>query len=81
MSPNRKRLLGSQVLIIKIVSKIILKQYKVSLCIERKRDSGRKKGFADQNKACQIIRTFLKHPNMSVSGLKWLKKLDFGKTH
>ena len=35
------------------------------MSIERKRGSGRKNGFADQNKARKIIRIFLKHRNMS----------------
>ena len=69
------RLLGSQVLTKKTVSKVILKQYKESLSIERKRGSGRKKGFADQNKASKIIRIFLKHPNMS--GRKVAQKVGF----
>ena len=35
------------------------------MSIERKCGSGRKKGFADQNKARKIIRIFRKHPKMS----------------
>ena len=42
-----------------------LKQYKEPLSIERKRESGRKKGFTYQNKASKVIRIFLKDPNMS----------------
>ena len=59
----------------KTVSKIILKQYNQSLSIKRKRGSGRKKGFTDQNKASKIIRIFLKHSNMP--GRKVAQKLGF----
>ena len=52
-----------------------MKQYKESFSIERKRGSGRKKGFAHQNKASKIIRIFLKHPNMS--GRKVAEKVGF----
>ena len=61
----KKRLLGSLVITSYTVSKVILKQYKQSLRIERKPGSGRKKRFANQNKASKIIRILLKHPNMS----------------
>ena len=40
----------------KTVSKVILKQDKEFLSIKRKRRSGRKEGFTDQNKASKIIR-------------------------
>ena len=63
----------------KPVSKVILKQYKESLNIERKRRNGRKKGFADQNKSSKIIRIFLKL--ITCMEEKWLKNMDFVKTH
>ena len=70
----KKRLLGSHVLTKKTVSNVILKQYKESLIIERKLGSERIKWLADQNKASKIIR------NTSLEE-KWLKNLDFVKTH
>ena len=60
----------------KIVYKVVLKQYTKSLSIERKRRSGKRKGFADQKKENKIIRIFLKHP-LTCLEEKWLKKLDF----
>ena len=59
----------------KTVSKAILKLYKESLSIERKRGGGRKKGFVDQNKASKRKRIFLKQPNMS--GRKLAQKVGF----
>ena len=59
----------------KPVSKVISKQYKDCLSIERKRGSGRKKGFTDQNKASKIIRIFQKHP--VISGRKVAQKVGF----
>ena len=55
------------------IYKIILKQYKECLSIERKHGSSRKKGFVNQSKAKKIKRIFLEE--------KWLKNLDFVKTH
>ena len=63
----------------KTVSKLTLKQYEESLSIERKHESERKKGFADQNKASEIISIFLK-PSTCLEE-KWLKKLDFVQAH
>ena len=57
----KKRLLGSQVLTKKTVSKVVLKQYKKSLSIERRRRSGKRKGFTNQ-KESKIIRIFSKTP-------------------
>ena len=68
----KKRLLGSRVLTKKTASKVILKQYKESLSIERKRGSKRKKGFA---KASKILHIFLKNPNRS--GRKVAQKVGF----
>ena len=70
----KKRLLGSHAGFNQNnFSKVILKQYKMSLSIERKCGSGRKKGFADQNKASKIIRRiFLKQTKLS-GREKWLK--------
>ena len=66
----------------KTVSKVILKQYKDSLSIERKRGSKRKNEFADQNKTSKVIRTFLKHPKLNtLLEEKWIKNLDFVKIH
>ena len=47
----------------------------VSKPIERKRGSGRKKLFVDQNKTSKIIRIFLKHLN--ISGRKVVQKVGF----
>ena len=44
------------------LSKVILKQYKECLSIERKRGSGRRKEFAGQNKASQKNTHFSKTP-------------------
>ena len=77
--PSRlqKRIAGLAVVNQETLSNVILKQYTKSLSIERKHGSRRKKkkGFGDQNKASKIIRSFLKHPNMS--GRKVAQKIGF----
>ena len=57
----------------KRVFKLILKQYKESLSIEKKRGSGRKKEFVEQNKASKIMRIFPKTPYLTCLEEKFLK--------
>ena len=44
---------------------VVIKQYKSSLSIERKKESGRKSGFKDKKSAISIRRSFMQNPGLS----------------